>query len=281
MRSLVVKSLEFAVLAAGAVLIGLVLALVLEPNGIVAGGVTGLAMILHELTGLSTGVLLVALNLPILWLGWRYLGGRWLVVRTIVGVLLVAVSVDLAASWCWVATSDRILVIFYGGVLSGLGLALVFRARGTTGGADILGRLLKVWFDFEIGQSILLMNTIVFILAAWVYGLEKAAIALIVSFVMTKALDTTLHGMSATRSALILTARPDEVKDRVWDSLHRSIVTLKMDDGRDARGQTILSVVVPRAESARLKRQVLLADPDAYLVIHTPSETVGVAPRGG
>ena len=131
--------------------------------------------------------------------------------------------------------------------MSDLGLALVFRARGTTGGADILGRLIKVWFDFEIGQSILLINAVVFVLAGWVYGLEQAAIALMVSFVMTKALDTTLHGMSATRSALILTNRPEAVKERVWERLHRSVVTLKVEDRDDSRDQTILSVAAPRA----------------------------------
>jgi uncharacterized membrane-anchored protein YitT (DUF2179 family) len=279
LRNLLSFALEAAMLVAGSVLIGLVLATILQPNDIVAGGVTGIAMIAQELTGLPLGVLLVASNIPLLWLGWRHLGGRWLFLRTVVGVVLVSVSVDVANSWDWVATRDRLLVIFYGGLLSGLGLALVFRARGTTGGTDILGRLLKVWLDVEVGQAILGINVLVFAAAGWIYGVEQAAIALMVSFVMTKTLDVTLHGMVATRAALILTTRPEAVGATIRRHLRRSVVPLQPLAPEGADDRLLLSIVVPRAESARLKMRVLEADPDAFIVIHSPSETVGALPH--
>jgi len=265
-------------LVVGAVLIGLVLATILQPNDIVAGGVTGIAMIVHELTGAPLGVLLALSNIPLLWLGWRHLGGRWLFLRTVVGIALVSVSVDVANSWDWIATQDRLLVIFYGGLLSGLGLALVFRARGTTGGTDILGRLLRVWFDIETGQAILGINVLVFAVAGWIYGVEQAAIALMVSFVMTRTLDVTLHGMVATRAALILTARPESVSEAVREHLHRSVVPFQPFAPKGMNDRLVLSIVVPRAESARLKMRVLAADPEAFIVIHAPSETVGTLP---
>ncbi len=271
--------LEFLMLVTGAALIGVVLGVILAPNQIVAGGITGLAMILNELTGLPTGILLTTLNIPLLWLGWRYLGGRWLVLRTVVGVLVVSASVDLSTSWGWVATSDRLLVIFYGGLLSGIGLALVFRARGTTGGADILGRLMKHWFDFEIGQAMLALNILVFTAAGVIYGLEQAAVALMVSFVMTKSLDAVLHGLAATRSAVVLTRRPAEVQETIRRHLRRTVITLQEATGPDSDSRAILSLVVPRAESARLKRRVMEADEEAFLVIMAPNEIVGEIPR--
>lgn len=131
--------LEYTSIVAGAAICGAAIALLLEPNNIIPGGITGMAMILEDLLGVPMGAVLVILNMPLLVFGWRHLGGRRLLSRTVTGVVVMAATIDLVSALAPALTHDRLLVIFYGGLLSGFGLALVLRGRGTTGGADILG----------------------------------------------------------------------------------------------------------------------------------------------
>ncbi len=271
---------EYTAIAVGAAICGAAIAVLLEPNNIVPGGVTGLAMILKDVLHVPMGVVLVVLNVPILVFGWRHLGGRRLLSRTVVGLAVMAVSIDVVGAHAPALTHDRLLVIFYGGALSGVGLAMVFRGRGTTGGADILGRLLNFWLDVPVGQAILGINVLVFGLAAVYYGFEEAAVALMLSFVATRALDAVLHGLVATRAALVVTERPDTVKESVRRNLRRSVTLLPAEGGYTGRPKTILYVVVARAEVARLKRRVGEADPDAFVTIFTPAEVQGAGLGG-
>ncbi|MBE0567454.1 MAG: YitT family protein [Krumholzibacteria bacterium] len=272
--------LEYTSIIVGAAVCGAAIALLLEPNKIVPGGVTGLSMILKDLLGLPMGVVLVALNVPLVVFGWRFLGGVRLLVRTVVGLVVMAAAIDLVSAHAEVLSRDRLLVIFYGGMLSGVGLALVFRGRGTTGGADILGRLANLWLDVPVGQAILALNVLVFGVAAFYYGFEEAAVALMVSFVATRALDAVLHGLVATRAALVVTERPDDVKETVRRHLHRSVTLLPAEGGFSGRPKTILYVVVARAEVARLKRRVTEADPEAFMTIYSPAEVLGAGLGG-
>lgn len=267
--------LDYLLIVLGAALCGAAIGTLLVPNQIVAGGVTGLAVIGYHLLGVPTGVGLVAMNLPILWLGWRHLGGRRLFFRSLVGVLVMSVATDLVVARGWVPTTDRLLVIFYGGLLNGVGLALVFRGRGTTGGADILGRLLHRWLDVAVGQAILGINTLVFSLAAAFLGLEEAAVALMTSFVMAKALDSVLHGLSATRAAIIVTEKPQEVAAAIMKHLNRGVTIAPAIGAYSGQDRFLLYSVVARSESARLKRRVEEADPAAFMTISTPNEVVG------
>ena len=271
---------EYSAITVGATICGVAIAVLLAPNNIVPGGVTGMAMILGDLVGVPMGMVLVVLNVPLLVFGWRHLGGRRLLSRTATGLVVMALVIDLATANLAVLTQDRLLVIFYGGMLSGVGLALVFRGRGTTGGADILGRLMQVWWDVPVGQAILGINVLVFGAAALYYGFEEAAVALMVSFVATRALDTVLHGLSATRAALIVTERPDDVKETLQRHLRRGATLLPAEGGYSGRPKTILYVVVARAEITRLKRRVAAADPDAFLTIISPQEVIGAGLGG-
>jgi uncharacterized membrane-anchored protein YitT (DUF2179 family) len=271
------RFLDYLLIVSGAALCGTAIAVLLVPNEIVGGGLTGLAVIGYHLLGVPTGLGLALMNLPVLWLGWRRLGGRQLFIRSLAGVLVMSTVTDLVVAQGWVPTTDRLLVIFYGGLLNGIGLALVFRGRGTTGGTDILGRLLHRWLDIAVGQAILAVNILVFVLAAAFLGLEEAAVALMTSFVMTKSLDSVLHGMSSSRSAFIVTDRPQEVAAAIKLHLNRGVtITPAGEAGSEAgRERFLLFSVVARAESARLKRRVEEADPLAFMTISTPNEVLG------
>lgn len=269
--------LEYTSIIVGASLCGAAIAALLEPNRIVPGGITGLAMILKDQLGLPYGIVLVALNLPLLWAAWRYLGGPSALIRTVIGVVVMAVAIEAVGARTDALTDDRLLVIFYGGLLNGVGLALVFHGRGTTGGTDILGRLIHLWFETGVGKAMLGVNVLVFGLAGVFYGLEPAAVALLVSFVMTKSLDSVMHGLVATRAAWVVTARPEEVTAAVQRHLRRTVTRLEGQGGYSRRDYAILYIVVGRSEVPRLKRRITEADPDAFLTIYSPQEVIGAS----
>ncbi|MGD9546031.1 MAG: YitT family protein [Candidatus Krumholzibacteriia bacterium] len=266
---------DYAAIILGATICGGAIGLLLEPNHVVPGGITGLAMIIKDQLGVPYGSVLIVLNLPLLYFGWKYLGGRTMLIRTLIGVLVTALSIDLVSASIGPLTEDRLLIIFYGGLFSGIGLALVFHGRGTTGGTDILSRLIHLWFETGLGRTMLAVNVLVFGLAALIYGLEPAAVALMVSFVMTKSLDSVLHGLVATRSALVITERPEAITEAVTRHLRRGVTLMRGRGGYTGRSRSILYIVVTRSEVARLKRRINEADPEAFVTIYSPQEVLG------
>jgi uncharacterized membrane-anchored protein YitT (DUF2179 family) len=267
--------LDYTLIIVGAALNAAAIVTLLLPNAVVAGGVTGLAVIADLSLPVSFGLALVLLNLPLIWVQWRFLGGTRFVVRTIVGVLALSMFTELLSPMLPPVTHDRLLVVVYGGVLGGLGLAMVFQGRGTTGGADILGRLCHRYFGWSIGRTILGMNVIVYGLAAWLYGAEPAMLALLLSYVMSHTLDAVLHGMSSSRAVWIVTEQPEAVTEAVTRVMGRGLTALEATGGHTGRQKTMFYAVVPRADIQRLKRRVLDRDPAAFITVMAPRESVG------
>ncbi len=266
---------DYVLVVLGSALIAAALDVFLLPNQVVAGGVTGLAAIAHLALGLPFGLVLIGLNVPLCVLQWRFLGGLNALARTITGVISVALFADLMTTWLPPVTDDRLLIITFGGGLSGLGLALVFHGRGTTGGADILARVLHRAWGWRFGQTLLGVNILVYGLAAVLFGPEPAMIALLVSFVMSRALDSILHGLSSSRAVLVVSAQPDRVREAVTRTMGRGLTILPAEGGYSGRQTSILYVVVPRADIQRLKLRIFDQDPGAFLTILTPQEAVG------
>ncbi|MFO7653057.1 MAG: YitT family protein [Candidatus Krumholzibacteriia bacterium] len=270
--------IEYLEIVAGALISAAALGMFLIPNQVVAGGVTGLSIILEFITPLTVGTALLLLNLPILWLGWRYAGGRRFFLRTLVGLVTLAAGTDLLRPLLPVPTTDRLLIIVYGGLMSGLGLALVFMGRGTTGGADVLARLANQWFGVSVGRALLALNVVIYSVAGLLFGPEPAMVALLLSYVMARTMDAVLHGISATRAAFIVTDRPDEVRDIILGKLGRGATILPAEGGFAQVRRSVLFVVVARADVQRLKRRIGEADAEAFVTILVPSEVQGGYP---
>lgn len=267
--------LDILLIIAGAGLNALAINALLIPNEIVAGGVTGLAVIADLRLGLPIGWALVIMNVPLIFLQWRFLGGLGSVLRTALGVASLAAITSWSGGWVGPLTEDRLLVVVYGGVLSGVGLALVFLGRGTTGGGDILGRLCFQFFGWGIGRTMLAVNVVVYGLAGVLFGLEPAMLALLLSYVMSHTLDAVLHGMSSNRVVWIVSRRPDRVTESIARNLGRGVTAISGRGGHSGREVGLLYIVVPRSGIQRLKREILLTDPEAFVTIMSPRESIG------
>ena len=259
----------------GATLVGLGTNLFFVPNKVVSGGVTGISILLHYGFGTPVGLMNLLFNVPLLLIGWKWAGGAKFFLRTLVAVIVMSVVIDATASVLTAPTTDRLLVICYGGLLDGLGLGLVFRGKGTTGGTDVLARVAQRFFGIGIGQTLLAMNFMIFAAAAFQFGAEAVMVALALAFVSARILDTVLAGFSVSRQAMIITTKPGPVRDAIFRNLGRGVTMLEASGGFSGRQRPMLYVVVAAHEVGRLKLRVAEIDPEAFVAISKAQEVLG------
>ncbi len=265
----------YALLTIGACLSAFAVRFFLVPNQVVAGGVTGIAQLLNTFIGTPVGVVVLALNIPLLIAGWRYLGGAIFGVRTLYTVVVMSLAIDALAPFAQSITSDPLLYSLYGGLIDGLGIGLVLRARGTTGGSDILARLIERRFSIPPGRSLLGVDALVFTAALFSYGPEKILYALLVAFASSRAIDTILAAGKAARQALIITATPEPIRQAVLHRLGRGLTQLEATGGYTGATRAVLLCVVARTEIGALKGIVGSVDPAAFVIIGEVEEVIG------
>ncbi len=266
---------DYALVILGSGLVALAADLFLIPNQVVSGGVVGVATILHYTLGTPVGLMSLAMNGPLFLAGLRWAGGMRFALRTGLAVLVMSLALDILPPYLPDPPRDPLLYTLYGGLLDGLGMGLVFRAGGTTGGTDILARLLQRFTSFNLGGILLAINVAILGGAAAVFGLEAALYALIVAYVSSRMIDVAQEGFSHARAALIISDKPHIIRQRVMVQLGRGVTVLEGEGGYTAARRQVLYCVVTQSEVSRLKRLVHRADPKAFIVISQAQEVLG------
>ena len=268
---------DYLFIAAGALLQALAVRLFLVPANIASGGISGIAQIIHYYTGLPIGAMIFLGNVPLFLLGWRYLGGPRFALRTAFAVVAVSFLIDLLALFLPSEglTSDIVLNTLYGGVVSGIGFGLVYRGQGTSGGSDILARVLNHWRGISISQSYMLTDSLVMFLAGLSFSWANALYALVSLYISGVAAEAVTEGSNVVRTAVIITNNPEPVVQHVLESMERGITLLDGRGGYTGTGRTVLYCVVTRSEVAQIKVLVREVDPKAFIVIGHAAEVLG------
>jgi uncharacterized membrane-anchored protein YitT (DUF2179 family) len=269
---------DAAYIVVGAVIQALSVVVFLAPADLAPGGVSGLAFIFYRALPLpiSIGIWTLLLNIPLLVLGARNLGGWRFLVRTVVTVVLYSVFTALFERiGVQRVTNDIILNTLFGAIIGGIGQGLVFRAQATTGGTDILALLLVKWRSIPLSQSYLATDVIVILLAVVVFGWEKALYALIALYVGGLAAEAIAEGVHISRTATIITQAPDAVAHAIMTRMGRGVTRWSGMGGYTGAERPIIFVVISRAETATLKAIVSEADPNAFVVIGQAQEVYG------
>ena len=268
---------DYLLITSGALLQALSMALFYIPGKLAAGGVSGVAQLIGNATGWSVGTLYVVLNLPLLLLGWRYLGGRRFLIRTIFAVLVYSLAINLLTLIVPAngLTSDPMLNALYGGVIGGVGVGLVLRGQGTTGGTDILVRVLNRWRGTPYSQTYIATDVLVVFAAGLSFGWTLALYAVVALYVGGVAAEFAAEGVRTTRTVLIITRNPQAVAQRVMTDLQRGVTMwsgLGMYSGQERQ---ILFCIISRAEVNPIKSIVHEVDPQAFVVIGEAYEALG------
>lgn len=255
------------------------------PANLASGGVSGIAQLVNHFTGWPIGLMVLVGNVPLFLLGWRFLGGSKFALRTAVAILTYSLFTDLIVQVPYFVESSQYLIndlkgdIFlnalYGAIISGIGYGMVYRARGTSGGSDILARILNNWRGVSMTQSYLIVDTAVILSAGFVFGWKQALYAMITLYVSGLVSETVLEGGETVRTAMIMTAHPDEVSTRVMDELQRGITYLEGKGAYSGNSRPVLYCVVSRSEVASLKAIIHESDPEAFMVIGVAHEALG------
>ena len=264
------------IITLGAVIYALAFDWFVAPNQIAMGGVTGLAQIVNALVPvLPVGVLSILVNVPLFLAGWRLLGGR-LLVSSLYAMAVSSLAIDVIAWMHTFPPMDPILATLYGGAGMGVGLGLVFSQGATTGGTDIIGKLLKLKVPWlPIGKLVMIPDMVVVILAAVVFGTVNAALyGLIQMYLLSKVMDMILYGWDTSRVAYIITYRWEETVQGLLD-MNRGVTLLQGKGAYTGAEKQVLLVAFRQREIVPIKRMLREIDPKAFFIVCDAHEILG------
>ncbi len=270
---------DYVLIVLGALIQAVGLRMFLVPANLASGGVSGISQLINHFTDWPIGVMVLIGNIPLFLLGWRFLGGHRFAVRTALAVVTFSLATDLLLYLPFFPqhglTDDIVLNSLYGAVVSGVGYGLVYRARGTSGGSDVLARILNHWRGVPMTQSYLMVDSLVVLAAGFVFGWKEALYAIITLYVSGLVAETTLEGGGTVRTAMIVTSKPQEIADEILVELERGVTFLSGKGAYTGEERPVLYCVVNRAEIAQVKAIVHEADPSAFMVIGVAHEALG------
>ncbi len=244
------------------------------PNDIAPGGVTGIATVLHSMTGLQVGTLSFLLNIPLLILGFIVLGKRTML-NTFRTLVILTVITDATYFVLPQYTNNMLLSAIFGGVTIGIGLGLIFLRGSTTGGTDILGRmLLKKMPHVPLGKILLIIDILI-IAGAGIYykTLEAVLFAFVSVYATDHSIDAVLDGSTEGRVAYAISDRYEEIGNRVMDELERGITYINGEGGYQNAPKKIIMCAMPSRQFANFKKIVFEIDPKAF-VMSIPSKHI-------
>ncbi len=268
---------DYAFILLGSLVQAISMRLFLVPAQLVSGGISGAAQIINFYTHWPIGLMVFIGNAPLFILGWRFLGGRRFALRTAAAITFFSFFTDFLTLFIPAKgiTQDLVLNSLYGGITLGIGLGLVYRGRGTSGGSDILARILNNRLSIPLSQSYMITDTLVVLAGGFAFNWERALYGLIVIYVSGLVAEMVSEGSSIFRTAMIITSQPDEVSRRVLKEMVRGLTILPGTGAYTGAPRPVLYCVITRPEVNQLKELVREVDPQAFMVIGIAHEALG------
>ena len=264
---------DYAMVIAGSLLLALAFIWFFIPHDIAPGGVTGIATVIAHLTGLNVGLLSFLINLPLFLAGWRQVGWRF-AIRSFIAMMLVSVFIDTIPGAD--LSGDPMLASAFGGVVMGVGLGIVVRAGASTGGTDMAAKMIHKLISFVTIPVVLFMiDAVVVLVAAMVFGLKAAFFALIALYTSTVAMDAIIKGFNTAMQFVIITRNPSAIISRIHTELERGCTSLKATGTYSGDEIGTLLCVISRMEVARLKKLIAEEDPLAFVTVCNVHEALG------
>jgi uncharacterized membrane-anchored protein YitT (DUF2179 family) len=263
---------------AGVALITLALKGFMIPNKFLDGGITGISILVHEITHWPFGILIFVFNIPFLFLGKKILGNTFAVQSTITLLLL---SLSMTFINIEAVTSDRLLIALFGGCLIGIGMGLCVRGGTAADGAEILAVLTTRKIGLNVTEVIFGMNTILFLVAAYSFGISTALYSIVTYFAAIKSMDYIADGLEQYTSLNIISSKSEEVKSIIVKKFGKGITVIKGERGylpgsfRIKQDCDIIVTIVTRLELLRIKDAISDLDPAAFMYIQYIKEASG------
>lgn len=264
---------EYIQIIVGAALVGLAFNIFYLPARLAAGGVSGISTILYELFEFSPAYVQWAINIPLLAIGVIFIGKEF-GVKTFVGTLFVPLVIWLTADLS-MGVENPLLSAIYGGVILGVGLGIVYRGNGSTGGTTLIAQILKKYTGLSSGFSQLFVDGFVVITSAFVFDFELALYALMSIYVTSKVIDFVQLQTSPTKLILIITDKEEKIQSIIKEEMNRGLTKIKTVGGYSNNEKTMILCVVEQAEAIYFKKLLLEAEPESFVIFVNASEILG------
>lgn len=272
---------QLLMIAIGAFLYALGLQYFVVPYSLMEGGVTGIAVLLNYIFKLPLSITTLVINIPLFLIGWKVLGGKKMLLTIYGSVMLSAflALIEFSQKQGWIAPLgdhyDAILVVLYAGLTLGAGLGIVFRYGGTTGGVDIVARIINKNRGHSMGQTILIFDILIIGASIVHIHFDKILYTLVMVFISSKVIDFIQNGAYSGKAFSIISEHGEEIADRICEELERGVTLYPAQGAYSGRDKKVVYCVVSRAETHRMKQIIKSIDPRAFIVISDVQDVLG------
>ncbi len=248
----------------------------LLPNNFIDGGATGIALLTSEVTFIPLSILLVAINIPFIFMGYKVIGKRFAVKTAIaiVGLAIVVSTVHFP-----IVTNDKLLVAVFGGFFLGGGIGLAVRGGGVLDGTEVLAIFLSKKFGMTMGDIILAFNILIFSVAAYLLSIETALYSIITYLAASKTVDFIVEGIEEYIGVTIISAKSESIREMITDDMGRGVTVYRGKRGYGTHGETadtdIIYCVITRLELNKLNTEIQKIDDQAFVVMNSVKDTKG------
>ena len=264
---------EYIQIIMGAALVGLAFNIFFLPARLAAGGVSGISTILYELFLFNPAYVQWLINIPLLILG-VVLVGKEFSLKTLVGTFFVPFVIWMTAD-IKLSVDNPLLSAIYGGVMLGVGLGIVYRGNGSTGGTALIAQLVKKYTGLSSGFSQLLVDGLVVLTSAFVFNFELALYAMMAIYVTSKVIDFVQLQTSPTKLVMIITDKEEEVQAIIKNEINRGLTKIKSIGGYSNQEKTMILCVVEQSEAVYFKKLLQKHEPTSFVIFLNASEIIG------
>ncbi len=271
---------SYVLIFLGTLLMSVSLNVFFEPNNIVIGGATGIGVIIKHLTkdffegGISLGVSNIIINVPLFIIAVKIFGIKF-VGRSVIATFILSFNLE-ATSWLPAFYGDFVIISVCGGVLSGIGLALILRARATTGGSDLAASLIQNKFKhYTVAGVMLVIDIIIIFCGYFVFGISATMYAVISVFITSKIIDAILEGLSFAKAAFIISDKSEQIYELIFKELDRGATSIYAKGMFTKKDKNVLLCVVSHKEVFKLKEIAKNVDKNAFIMVADVREVLG------
>lgn len=270
------KLKDFGLITVGILLVAISVAYFFEPNNIAAGGITGLAIVInHYIPFISVGPLVLIMDSVLFVIALIVIGGKF-GAKTIYSSVLLSTSMWIMQTFLpFNFTNDLMLATIFGTLISAGGMAIVFNANASTGGTDIIAKILNKFFHFNIGRSLLMVDFLVTLLGAITFGINIGLYGLLSVIVNGIVIDKIIAGFNVKSGITIISDKNKEISKYILNDLKRGCTFIKGIGGFTEKDVSLLYTILDRRELIKLKNYIIELDKRAFITVGEVHEVMG------
>jgi uncharacterized membrane-anchored protein YitT (DUF2179 family) len=247
----------------------------LVPHHLLSGGVSGIAIILYYLFKFPIGVQILAMNVPLVYAAYRLLGKEY-TIKTLYGTALFSFFVDATGYLAnFTVVDDPILSAITGGIITGIGSGLIFKANGSGGGLDIVSSIIKKYYSMNVGAASFSINCMIMLVAAILFGIKLAILTLISMFIAANITDNVVEGINRKKTVYIVSYKTDEILKAILKEVGRGATILRGEGAFTRQDKQVIFVVVTLTQIGQIKLLVQESDPNAFMIVQDAVEVMG------